>query len=251
VTIGDLRYQGLAWTAVQADVRYQDGLVQLTDVRANFMNGTLTAKGEVDLRAKTPRIAVTSRLDTVATDPLIQALALGPWTLRSILNLDGSVSFLGFSTPEVLGSAAGGGSLLLKDGRIIGYKPLERLSEVIGPILASQGIRVRLDEFQQVSGHYTLDKGFLRTNDLTLTKTEGNVTSAGSLGLLDSSLNFDVVAKLGGATVEAKVTGTTHQPIVVPKLGRYQKKIETELDKALPGEQGKALKDLFKGLFGR
>ncbi|MBI3084962.1 MAG: hypothetical protein HYY88_04430, partial [candidate division NC10 bacterium] len=136
-------------------------------------------------------------------------------------------------------------------GRLIGYKPLDRLSEVIAPILASQGTRVRLNEFEQVSGRYTLDKGVLRTRDLTLTKAEGSVTAAGSLGLLDSSLNFDVVAKLGRTIIEAKVTGTTSQPIVVPKLGRLQRKIETELDKVLPGEQGKGLKDLFKGLFGR
>jgi hypothetical protein len=73
----------------------------------------------------------------------------------------------------------------------------------------------------------------------------------GSLGLLDSTLDFDVVAKLGRTTVEAKVTGTTSQPIVVPKLGRLQQRIETELDKALPDQQGKKLKDLLKGLFGR
>jgi uncharacterized protein involved in outer membrane biogenesis len=251
VNIGDLRYQGLTWTAVQADIRYQDGLVQLPNVRAAFMNGTLTGKGEMDLRAKTPRIALTSRLDNLATEPLVQALALGPWTLRSALTVDGTVGFVGLSMPGILGSATGGGSLLLKDGRLLGYKPLDRLAEVIAPILATQGVRVRLNEFEQVSGHYTLDKGVLRTKDLTLTKAEGTLTAVGSLGLLDSSLNLDVVAKLGRTTVEAKVTGTTTQPIVVPKLGRLQRKIETELDKALPGEQGKGLKDLFKRLFGR
>lgn len=251
VSIGDLRYQGLTWTAVQADVRYQEGVVQLPDVRANFLNGKVTAKGEVDLRPRTPRISLISRFDNLATEPLVQAFIHGPWTLRSALSFDSSVNFVGLSLPEILGSAAGGGSLLLKEGRLIGYKPLDRLSEVIAPILASQGIRMRLNEFEQVNGHYTLDKGVLRTRDLTLTKAEGSVTAAGSLGLLDSSLNFDVVAKLGRTTVEAKVTGTTSQPIVVPKLGRLQRKIETELDKVLPGEQGKGLKDLFKGLFGR
>ncbi len=251
ITIGDLRYLGLVLTAVQADVRYQDGLVQLPDLRADFMNGKLTAKGEVDLRPKVPRVALTSRLDNVATEPLVRALDLGTWTLRSALNFDSNVSFVGFSSPEILGSAAGGGSLLLKDGRLTGYKPLDRLSEVIMPILATQGVRVRLTEFDQVSGHYTMDKGILRTKDLTLTNAEGTVTVAGALGLLDSSLNFDVVAKLGRATVEAKVTGTTSQPIVVPKVARLQRRIESELDKAVPDKQGKGLKDIFKGLFGR
>jgi len=251
ITVGDLRYGGLALTAVQADVRYRDGLVQVPDLRADFMNGKLTAKGEVDLHPKVPRVALTSRLANVATEPLVRALALGTWTLQSALNFDGDVSFVGFSSPEILGSAAGGGSLLLKDGRLNGYKPLDRLSEVILPILATQGVRVRLNEFDQVSGHYNLDKGVLRTKDLTLTKAEGTVTAAGSLGLLDSSLNFDVVAKLGRTTVEAKVTGTTSQPIVVPKSVRLQERIEIQLDKAQPDQKGKGLKEIFKRLFGK
>ncbi len=251
ISIGDMRYRGLTWTGVQADVRYQDALVYLQDFRATAVGGKVTAKGEVDLRPKTPRVSLTSRLDSLATEPLVQALGLGPWSLRSGLSLDSTVSFVGLSVPEILGSAAGGGSLLLTDGRFSGYKPLERLSEVLAPILATQGLRTRLNEFDRLSGHYSLDKGVLRTKDLTLTKTEGTVTAVGSLGLLDSSLNFDVVARLGRTTVEAKVTGTTSQPIVVPKLGRLQQRFETEVDKALPGDAGKGLKDIFKGLFGR
>lgn len=251
VNIGDLRYQGLTLNAFQADIRYQDGLIQLPDVQANVANGKVRVNGEVDLRPRLPRVALTSRLDRLATEPLVRALDLGPWTLKGTLTSAGAVTFVGLSTRDILGSAAGDGSLLLKDGRLIDYKPLDRLSEVIGPILASQGVRVRLDEFEQVSGHYTLNKGTLRTKDLTLTKAEGTVTAAGALNLLDSSLNFDVVAKLGRTTIEAKVTGTTSRPIVVPKLARIQRKIETELDKVLPGEQGKGLKDLFKGLFGK
>jgi len=181
----------------------------------------------------------------------VKALVLGSWSLKSALSGDGSLSFVGFSRPALLGSASGGGSLLLKDGRLDGYKPLERLSEVIGPMLADQGVQIRLNEFQQIAGHYSLDKGVLRTKDLTLTKAEGTVTAVGAIGLLDSSLDFDVVAKLGRNTVEAKVTGTTDKPIVIPRLAKFQHKIETEIDKILPGEQGKALKDLLKGLFGR
>ena len=249
--IGDLRYQGLVWTAVSADIRYQDGLLQMPDLQADFMRGKLAANGELDFRSKTPRVAISSRLTEVATEPLVKALALGSWSLKSALSSDGSLSFVGFSRPALLGSASGGGSLLLKDGRLDGYKPLERLSEVIAPLLADQGVQVRLNEFQQVAGHYSLDKGVLRTKDLTLTKAEGTVTAVGALGLLDSSLDFDVVAKLGRNTVEAKVTGTTDKPIVIPKLAKFQHKIETEIDKILPGEQGKGLKDLLKGLFGK
>jgi hypothetical protein len=86
---------------------------------------------------------------------------------------------------------------------------------------------------------------------LTLTKPEGTITAIGALGLLDLSLDFDVVAKFGRATMEAKVTGTTAQPVVVPKVARLQRRFETELDKVLPEAQSRPLKELFKGLFGR
>ena len=251
VSLGELTYQGVTWSAVEADVQYQGGILRLPDVRANIAEGRLRVNGEADLRQSMPRVSLTTRLEKAATDPLLKALAVGPWTLKSGLDFEGRFQFVGVALPDILGSAVGSGSIQLRSGRVIGYRPLDRLGEVVAPILAAQGIRVRLDEFDQVNGHYTVDKGIARTTDLTLTKPEGTITAVGTLGLLDSALDFDVVAKFGRSTIEAKVTGTTAQPVVVPKLGRMQQKIEREIDKALPGETGKNLKDLFRGLFGR
>ncbi len=251
VNIGELSYQGLRWSAVEADVQYQDGIVRLPSVQAKFAQGKLRAHGEVDLRPRTPRVSLTSRLEKAATEPLVKALALGPWTLKSGLDFDGQVEFGGSTLPDILGSAVGSGSVQLVSGRLIDYRPLDRLAELVTPMLAAQGIRVRLNEFDQVNGHYTVDKGVVRTTDLTLTKPEGTVTAAGSLGLLDSAVDLDVVAKFGRSTIEAKVTGTTAQPIVILKLARLQRRIENELDKVLPEGQSQGLKDLLKGLFRR
>ena len=251
VSIGELTYQGVTWSGVEADVQYEGGVLRLPDLRASVAEGKLRASGEFDLRPKTPRVTLTSRLEKAATAPLVKALALGPWTLASDLDLDGQWEFSGVAWPEAVGSLVGTGSLQLRNGRLSNYRPLDRLAEVASPVLAAQGVYVRLNEFDQVNGHYTVDKGILRTTDLTLTKPEGTVTAAGTLGLQDSALNFDVVAKFGRATIEAKVTGTTAQPTVVVKLSRLQQRIEKELDKAFPEGQSQGLKDLLKGLFGK
>ncbi len=251
VTVGELTYQGMTWSAVEADVDYGAGIVRVPDVRATVAEGRLRANGEADRRQSPPRVALKTRLEKAATEPLLKALGAGPWTLKSGLDFDGQLQFTGATVPDILGSVAGSGALQLRSGRVIGYRPLERLAEMVTPILAAQGVRVRFDEFDQVTGHYTVDKGIVRTTDLTLTKPEGTITAVGTLGLLDTALNFDVVAKFGRSTIEAKVTGTTAQPVVVPKLGRTQQKIEREIDKALPGEAGRNLKEIFRGLFGR
>jgi AsmA protein len=251
VSIGELHYHGLVWTGVQTDLRYQDGVLQLPSIQADFLNGKIAARGEADLRPKTPRVTLTAKLESVATEPLVKALVQGAWTLQGTLSTESHASFAGSTLPAILGTAAGDGSILLKNGRLTGYKPLDRLVDFVTPILASQGVQAHLHDFEQLSGHYTVDKGVLRTNDLTLVKPEGTVTAAGSLGLLDESLNFDVVAKLGRSTIVAKVTGTTSKPIVIPKSNHLQQRIETQVEKILPGEQGKGLKDILKGLLGR
>jgi uncharacterized protein YhdP len=251
VSIGELTYGHVAWNGVEADVRYQGGMIHLPDVRSTFAQGTFRARGDVDLRQRIPRASLTLRVEKAATGPLVKALGLGPWSLTSGLDFDAQTEFVGLVWPDLLGSATGDGSVRLREGRLLNYRPLDRLSEAIAPYLAAQGIRVRLNEFDTVSAHYTLDKGVLRTRDFTLTKPEGTIAAVGSLSLLDGGLDFDVVAQFGRTTIEAKLTGTTLQPIVVPKLGRLQQRIERELDKALPEGQSQGLKDLLRGLFRR
>jgi AsmA protein len=251
VRIAELTYGNVAWNGVEADVRYQGGMIHLPDVRGMFAQGTFRAKGEVDLRQRIPRASLTLRVEKAATGPLVKALGLGPWSLTSGLDCDAQTEFVGLVWPDLLGSAMGGGSVLLREGRLLNYRPLDRLSETIAPFLAAQGMRVRLNEFDTVSAHYSLDKGVLRTRDFMLTKPEGTIAAAGSLSLLDGGLDFDVVAKFGRTMIEAKLTGTTLQPIVVPKLDRLQQRIERELDKALPEGQSQGLKDLLRGLFRR
>jgi AsmA protein len=205
----------------------------------------------VDLRQRIPRASAAFRLERAATGPLVKSLNLGAWSLVSGLDLDARATFQGMVWPDLLGSASGDGALLLREGRLLDYRPLDRLSETITPFLVAQGIRVRLNEFDTVSAHYTLDKGVVRTTDFLLTKPEGTIGAAGSLSLLSGSVDFDVVARFGRTTIEAKLTGTTAQPIVVPKLGRYQQRIEKELDKILPEGRSQGLKDLLRGLFPR
>ena len=251
ITVDDLRYLALSWTGVQADLRYQGGVVELPQILATVASGRVSAKGEIDFRPKVPRVALTSQVENLATEPVVKALGLGPWTLKSTLVQNGSVSFAGTSLAEILGSANGSGYLSLRDGQINGYKPLERLADLAGPLLATQGIQASFDQFQQLAGHYTLDKGTLRTSDLTLTKSEGTVTAVGTMGLQDGRLDFDVVARAGQKSVSAKLTGTAREPIAVLRMDKIQQQIERQIDKALPGEQGKDLKGILKGLFGR
>lgn len=249
--IGELAHAGLVWKGMEADLHYQDGVLKIPRLAARLLTGGVRGRGEVDLRPRLPRVSLAWELENLPTEPLGRALDLGSWRLESRLTLSGRISFVGLGQRELLGSAVGQGRLRLAEGRLTDYPPLDRLAEVIAPVLARQGVRTRLHEFSEVRGDYTVEGGILRSQNLTVVKPEGTVTLRGALGLLDHSLDAEAVARLGRSTVEAKLAGTTDRPIVVPRLDKLQRKLDAEIDKLLPEEQGRGLKDLFRRFFGR
>ncbi len=251
VGIDALIIRGVTLNKAIGEVRYQSGMLQVPDFQARYQSGVLKGQAEVDLRGKLPRVHLKSSLEHLPTEPLLHGLGYGPWKLRADLVSSSDVEFSGWTGGAVLGSLNGAGQMQLRDGRVTNYLPLERLAEVIGPLLAAQGVRMRLNEFDQASGHYTVANGILRTNDFTVLKPEGTITAAGALGLLDSSLNFDVTMKLARSTVEAKVTGTASHPIIIPKLGRIEQRLEQQLNRGVPEGKRQNLQDLLKNFFGR
>ena len=251
VAIEALSVHGITLNGATGEIRYQAGVLQVPDFQARLQAGALRAQVEVDLRGKVPRMRLTSNLEHFPTEPLLQALGFGPWKLKSDLVSSSQVEFDGWTVGALLGSLNGTGQIQLRDGRVTNYLPLERLTEAVGPLLAAQGVRMRLNEFDQASGHYSVANGILRTNDFTVVKPEGTITAAGALGLLDSSLNFDVTMKLARATIEAKVMGTASHPIIIPKAGRFEQRIEQQLNKAFPEGKRQNLQEMLKNFFGR
>ena len=110
VSLGELTYQGVTWSAVEADVQYQGGILRLPDVRAGVAEGRVRVNGEADLRQSMPRVSLTTRIEKAATEPLLKALAVGPWTLKSGLDFEGQFQFVGVTLSDILGSAVGSGS---------------------------------------------------------------------------------------------------------------------------------------------
>jgi hypothetical protein len=71
------------------------------------------------------------------------------------------------------------------------------------------------------------------------------------MNLQDRQLDFDVTARVARATLEAKVSGTPTDPVVIPQTGRIEQRIETEVGKILKGEKGEALRKVLRELLPR
>jgi len=248
VHVADVRWGTFRLQNLSSAVLYNRSILKLENLTASMYGGKLTAEVQVDLTGRWPSLTLNSRLEEVRTEPLSKAFRKERrWLLEGILNLRSRVRIHGPLNASTLGAASGEGSVAIREGRLKGYAPLERVMEALAPLLAARGLDIHFGEFEDLKGHFVLEKGFLRTRDLTLRKGEGALIAAGSLGLLDSSLDFDVTAKLPKATLEAKLTGTVTDPIVVPEKATLKRRIEIRIpEREEWGRLKRLLRELFK-----
>jgi hypothetical protein len=190
-------------------------------------------------------------MERVQTEPLLKALQEERWTLSGIMTLDSNLELLGTPGPGALARAVGYSDLVVTGGRLTGYPPLEKVTRTFDPILKGAGGLTALNEFDRLSAHWTLDRGTLRTRDLVLQREGAKLLAAGSMNLQDRQLDFDVTARVARATLEAKVSGTPTDPVVIPQTGRIEQRIETEVGKILKGEKGEALRKVLRELLPR
>jgi len=168
------------------------------------------------------------------------------------MTLDSKMELSGQLGSEALAKVSGQTDMTVTDGRVIGYTPLERLSKTVDPILKGLGISpLTLNEFDRLSAHWTLDGGILRTRDLMLLRDRTKFYAAGSFNLLNQTMDFDVTAKVAKTTLEAKVQGTSSDPVVTPQMGRIEGRIKTDVGKLLGDARNKDLGKVLRQLFSR
>ena len=246
-----VRWGGLVLTTAEGDFRYRRGVLTIQRLRGGFYGGSLSSGASLDWRGRPSRTSITAHLERVQTGPLLKALQEERWSLSGIMTLDSNLELFGEPGPGALARAVGHSDLVVTGGRLTGYPPLERVTRTFDPVLKGAGASSALNEFDRLSAHWTLDRGTLRTRDLLLQREGAKLLAAGSMNLQDQRLDFDVTARVARATLEAKVSGTTTDPVVTPQVGRIEQRIKTEVGRILKGEKGEALGKVLRELLPR
>lgn len=249
---GVLRWGKLILTTAESDLHYCCRLLTIRRLHGGFFGGTLSGDAALDWRGPTSRTTVTTHLEGVQTEPLLGAIQEPRWTLRGMMTLDSKIELSGQLGPGALAKVSGQTDIAVTNGRVTGYAPLEQLSKTADPVLKGLGIATpTLNEFDRLSAHWTLDGGILRTRDLTLLRDGAKLYAAGSFNLLNQTMDFDVKAKIAKATLEAKLQGTSSDPVVTPQAGSIEGRIKTEVGKLLGKDGKKEIGKMLQQLFSR
>jgi AsmA protein len=237
--------------AINADFAFKAGGIQYRDVKIGQSNLTvvikdskLTAdlaemqlydgsgKGKVVLDGSSGKPAISAEFDLAnfQAGPFLQDLAkfdriLG--TTESKL----SVKTTGGSQRELVSNLAGNGNVVFRDGAIKGINIAAMVRNISTASLEQSFDEAQATDFAELSGTFTIDKGIVSNDDLSLIAPLVRMTGAGQVPLPPRTVDYVVTPKLvatvegqggagelGGVAVPVKVTGPWHDISYKPDL---------------------------------
>jgi AsmA protein len=232
--IGTLKVSGLTLTKVTANAVVKDGQLVVSPLGAQLYGGSVEGKMTVDGRGQAPRMQFNQALTGVQVGGLLGDLA-------DVDRLTGEAAFsinldtAGSTQKQLLSSLDGDMSFELADGIIRGFNITHGLQTAVA--LFDRKAPPEADSpdtvFQDFRGSAKVQKGVVRSDDLSAVLPNLNVTGAGAVDLANQTLDYRLKAtvpkgqaakdaglgKLAGKSVPVMITGTLDDPSVSADVG--------------------------------
>ena len=273
--VGMLKAQGMTIQEVDLKVKGRNGLIQLDPLLAKLYQGTLSAKGTVDVRQDLPRTAMTFQTKAIQAGPLLQDLLQMDF-IEGTADADIDISMAGEGPEQIKRTLNGKGRLVFKDGAVKGIDLAGMVRNVTSAFRPGRvaGEKPRTD-FTELLVPFVIANGVVNTDGTSLASPLIRVLATGTADLVDESLDFRVEPRFvgtlkgqddpkerSGIMVPVFVKGTFSAPSFQPDLKSV---LEQQLkERTLPSprdllkpEEGETrppeerLRDVLRGLPGR
>jgi AsmA protein len=210
---------------------FRDGVLNATLGGMELYDGNASGKLVIDASKPVPAFSGDFRLDGVQARPLLSDAAQFS-LLSGRTKLDLNLAGTGSSTDEIKSSLAGQASFVVSDGAIEGLNITEMISSVgagqIPSVRQGPGAKTA---FSDLGGSFTIADGIAQTNNLQLQSPLLKVRAAGSVNLVEDSLDIlaqpEIVAgpegqsganNLAGLSVPIRIAGPLQGPTVRPEI---------------------------------
>jgi AsmA protein len=195
-------------------------------------NGSLTLDGSGDV----PAMAANFRFSGLQMEPLLVALA-GTDRLTGRGAFAISVNARAHSREEMIRALAGNGSFDLANGAIRGVN-LIGAAEAALSALSHGATSGNETAFGSLTGTFTVGNGILHNGDLRLTSGPVPVQGAGTVNLVQETVDYRVTVQIAGQAVPILVSGPinnlSYRPDVASALENMVKNPAGALQKVAP-----------------
>jgi AsmA protein len=180
---------------VTAPTTLADGVLRMSPVTASLYGGTHQGTIEVDLKPDTPVVRVDSKLQKVDTNKLLTATSSMRDRIFGALASNMNASFVAAGADQIVRSLNGSINLDVINGQIKGFNVLDELGTVARFAGFNKGTP-NLTQFSKLRGRLDVRNGVASSNDLQLEFPGGSLAAAGSVNLVDQTLNLKVTSAL-------------------------------------------------------
>ena len=205
------------YTDLQTSVSFVGRVATIESLRFNAFNGSLTAKGNYDMREATPRFAATTTVKGMDLTQILRSTSRSAHNIRGSVNMDLEITGAGKDWNTIQKALKGQGKAEVINGALLDVNLAESvLSGATG--LSSAVNFVPADvrnkypaifsskdtEFKQLRGSATISDGKARTDDLVISAAEFEAQGKGwfafdhtvdfrALLLLSEKLSQDII----------------------------------------------------------
>lgn len=279
ITSGPIRARGLTIDKADTDIVLRNGAARIQLNQVALYQGTATGVITASAAAAGAKLGVDATLKGIAVRPFLKDLAdvedlAGTGDIR--VNVRGA----GRSQRAIASALEGDAGLEFRNGSVVGWNIAELIRGLQrGDLGGLNRSPTQQTDFSALNATFQIAKGVARNNDLSLVSPLLRVGGAGTIDIGKQRLNYTARPNLvtdlrgqgadaasGGFEIPVKITGSWHDPNVRPDVNvsgeavnqtissvkeKFKGKKTGEIVDELLRDDGKAAKDILKGLFGR
>lgn len=262
--IASLRLAGMQFADVGARILIGGGDLKLENARANLYGGTFAGNFHVRAAGNDPGLALDGRATGLQLEPLIAALTGGEPNFSGTGSFDLNLAGKGRTVIENVRTAGGNVSFDMANGAIKGFNLGRTLCRAYN---VTQGASAppeqpALTAYQGIRGSAVVTAGTATSNDLLARTSFMDINGAGTLGLVEQRLDYELDAKLTGpigiqncetldefvgGELPFRIRGTVTEPEITPDFSKLvRRQLRDELQDRLQDRIQDRLRDLLR-----
>ncbi len=251
LTIDQLQYRNLDIKNTQLKLDARNGLIKITQLRANLLQGSVDAVGALDVRGTTPTLNFKPKVQGLQIQPLLSALQQKPM-FSGELNMDGEANTQGQTVSQLTQGLMSQLNVNVNKGALKDINILQKIQEalntlvpLVSALLPNQSFpkmpaALSNDtEFKQLLASATIENGIVKTQQLNIGLDQAQLHGDANWSLVNDQGNLHFQVTLADSLVNAKLAAIQWPVncqinlVSLPKCGIDIGPIRQQIEKSL------------------
>ncbi len=213
LNIAQLQYQKIDMKNTQIKLNANNGLLALTQLQTNLLEGTINASGQLDVRDATPKLNFKPKVEHIQIQPLLAAFQQKP-LFTGELNIHGEANTQGQSVAQLTQGLMSQLNVSVDKGALKDVNLLQKVQDALqtlAPVLSALMPNQTLPtlpkalsndtEFKQLLASATINNGVVQTQQLSAGLDQAQLQGSGNWSLVNDQGELNVQIALSDTLV--------------------------------------------------